>query len=123
MVVIVADHGGFVGMDYTLECKIKQSDPGIIKSIFTSALAIKWPDAKPPSFDDRLRTNVNLFRILFAYLGEKESLLQNLQPDTSFSVIESEAPFGVYQYINAEGEIVFNKYESDRWFITQKIVF
>ena len=109
LVVIVADHGGFVGFDYTLQCKIKQTDPDLIRSIFTAALAIKWPHEKAPYFDDQLKTNVNLFRILITYLSQNESLLDNLQPNASYTVLEEGAPFGVYEYINENDEIVFEK--------------
>lgn len=111
LVIVVADHGGFVGLEYTHQCKIKQTDEKIVKSIFTSALAIKWPNNHVPDFDQKLKTNVNLFRILFAYLSEDTSLLNNLQPDKSYGVIESGAPFGVYEYINPEYQVVFNKHE------------
>jgi len=108
LIVIVADHGGFVGMDYTLESKIKQIDRDLIYSIFTSALAIKWPN-EAPVFDNKLKTSVNLFRILFSYLGEDESYLENLQEDKSYIQIDKGAPIGVYEYINENGEAVFNR--------------
>lgn len=109
LVVIVADHGGFVGFDYTLQCKIKQIDPDLIRSIFTAALAIKWPYGKAPDYDNQLKTNVNLFRVLITYLSQNESLLNNLQPNTSYTVLEEGAPFGVYQYIDENNGIVFEK--------------
>ena len=109
LIVVVADHGGFVGFDYTLECKIKQSDPDLIKSIFTAALAVKWPNGEAPQYDEKLKTNVNLFRILTAYLSSDISLLEHLQPDKSYTVLEEGAPFGVYEYINEDYEIAFEK--------------
>ena len=109
LIVIVADHGGFVGLDYTLQCKEKQTDRDLVYTIFTSALAIKWPE-QAPSFDNQLKSNVNLFRILFSYLSEDEQYLNHLQEDKSYSVIEKGAPFGVYELINEKGEVVFNKF-------------
>ena len=108
LIVIVADHGGYVGLNYSLESKIKQTDRDLIYSIFTSALAIKWPE-EAPVFDNKLKSNVNLFRILISYLSEDESYLDFLQPDKSFAVINVGAPFGVYEYINENGSVVFNK--------------
>jgi len=108
LIVIVADHGGYVGLSYSLESRIKQTDRDIIYSIFTSALAIKWPD-QAPNFDNNLKTNVNLFRVLFSYLSEDESYLDYLQDDKSFSIIEKGAAFGIYEYIDENGNIVFNK--------------
>ena len=109
LIVIVADHGGFVGLDYTLQCKEKQTERDLVYTIFTSALAIKWPN-EAPSFDNQLKSNVNLFRVLFSYLGDDEQYLNNLQEDKSYSVIEKGAPYGVYELINEKGEVVFNKF-------------
>ena len=109
LIIISADHGGFVGFNYTLETEIKQTDRDLIYSIFTSALAIKW-NGKPPEFDDEFKTPVNFFRILFSYLSENEIYLKSLQEDKSFIIIRENAPFGVYEYINENGEVVFNKH-------------
>lgn len=106
LIVLVADHGGFVGYDYTSQSKEKQMDRDLVYTIFTSSLAIKWPD-QAPVFEDKLKTNVNLFRILFSYLSDNESYLNNLQEDKSYNIIEEGAPFGVYERINEQGEIVF----------------
>lgn len=109
LIVMVSDHGGFVGMDYTLESRIKQSDDELINTIFSSALAIRWPD-EATVFDDNLNSAVNLFRILFAYLGESEVFLESLQPDKSYGVIDEGAPFGVYEYIDENGVTTFKKH-------------
>ena len=111
LIVIMADHGGYVGFDYVAQNKIKQTDPDLIKSIYTAALAIKWPDGIAPEYDAKLKTNVNLFRILIAYLSEDKILLEHLQADKSYTVIEKGAPFGVYEYIDEDYTTVFNKWE------------
>ncbi|WP_452227930.1 MULTISPECIES: hypothetical protein [unclassified Lacinutrix] len=109
MIVIAADHGGFVGMNTTLESRAKRNDRDLIYSIFTAQLAIKWP-GKPAAFDDKIKTPVNLFRVLISYLSENEMYLQNLQEDKSYLQIIKDAPIGVYEYINEKGEVVFNKH-------------
>lgn len=109
LIVVVADHGGFVGLEYALQSKSKELNTDLVKTIFTSTLAIRWPD-KAPVFDNKLKTNVNLFRVLFSYLGENEEYLKHLQEDKSYTIIEKNAPFGVYERINENGEVVFNKY-------------
>ncbi|WP_298422828.1 hypothetical protein [uncultured Kordia sp.] len=111
LIVITADHGGYVGMEYTKQIETKLTDRDLIYSAFSSALAIKWPNNNAPSYDSKLKTPVNLFRTLFAYLGENEDLLQHLQEDTSYSKIIDKAPKGIYQYIDNEGNIVFKKVE------------
>ena len=109
LIVIVADHGGYVGLDYTIQSKEKQTDRDLVYSMFTSALAIKWT-GEIPDFDHKLKTNINLFRVLFSYLSDDETYLENLQDDASFTVIENGAPFGVYELIDKNGNVVFNRF-------------
>ncbi|MGK0376240.1 sulfatase-like hydrolase/transferase [Patiriisocius sp. Uisw_017] len=109
LIVIIADHGGFVGMNYTAERRKKTDDSKIIKSMYASLLAIKWPNNKAPNFDTALKTNTNLFRILFSHLSQDESYLQHLEDDGSYVIINEGAPFGVYKVLNDAGEMVFEK--------------
>ncbi|MEM5565404.1 hypothetical protein WNY78_09820 [Psychroserpens sp. AS72] len=111
LIVIIADHGGFVGYDYELESRTKSLDRDLVHSVFTSALAIKWPDNDNPNYDNRLKSSVNLFRILFSYLSNNDSYLQNLQEDKSYLIIEEGAPNGVYEVIDDAGEVVFKSYK------------
>lgn len=112
LIVIIADHGGFVGFDYSLQTKIKQSSDDLITSVFSSALAIKWPNNEVPSFDNKLKSNVNLFRVLFSYLGSNRSYLNNLEVDKSYLMINEGAPNGVYEVIDNMGNIVFKQYSN-----------
>ncbi len=106
LIVIVADHGGYVGLNSTSERQKILTDDYLVKSIFTSALAIKWP-SEAPEFDNKLKSNVNLFRILFAYLSENEAYLEHLQEDISYLIIREDSPFGVYQAIDANGNMEY----------------
>lgn len=110
IIIIAADHGGFVGMETTLESSIKQTDDGLVTSVFSTALAIKWPENKAPGFDVKLKTNVNLFRVLFSYLANDKGYLEALEVDKSYTVIKEGAPVGIYEVINENGEVVFNKH-------------
>ncbi len=109
LIIIMADHGGFVGMEYTNQIYTKTQDRDIIYSIFTSTLAIHWPNGIAPEYDTSFKTAVNVFRILFSYLSEDESYLSNLQEDGSYVVINKEAPKGIYKYIDNNGKITFIK--------------
>ena len=109
LIIIMADHGGFVGMEYTGQIYNKTQDRDLVYSIFTSTLAIHWPDNKAPKFDTNFKSAVNMFRILFSYLGEDESYLQNLQPDESFVILKDEKPKGVYKYIDNQGKVTLKK--------------
>ncbi len=111
LIVIHADHGGYVGFNSMAELMIKQTDEALVKSIYASIMAIKWPENKAPDFDNKIQTSVNIFRILFSYLSENEDYLNYLQPDKSYMIIDKGAPFGVYEYLNDKGHIVFEKVE------------
>ena len=111
LIVIMADHGGFVGLNSLEASYNKSTDPDIINSIFSSILAIHWPNNQAPKFDNQLKTSVNFFRILFSYLSEDPSYLANLQPDKSYIIIENDAPKGVYQYLDDSGNVVFKRHD------------
>jgi hypothetical protein len=110
LIVIMADHGGFVGMKSMEDSYTKSTDPDIVNSIFSSILAIHWPNGEAPKFDNKLKTSVNLFRILTSYLSENDLYLANLQPDESYIIIYSGATQGTYQYLDGEGNVVFKKH-------------
>lgn len=109
LIIIAADHGGYVGLNATAEARIKQENTKNVKSVFTSVLSIKWPN-EAPEIDVNFKTPVNFFRILFSYLSDDEQYLNYLEADKSYLIIKQGAPFGVYQVINDEGDVVFNKY-------------
>ncbi|MGH1387735.1 sulfatase-like hydrolase/transferase [Kordia sp.] len=109
LIIIAADHGGYVGLDYTKALFQKQTDEKIVYSAFSAALAIKWPNNAVPSYDVQLKTPVNLFRTVFAYLGDNEALLQNKQEDTSHSLITNGILSDVYEYIDSDGNVVFKE--------------
>ena len=110
LIVIVADHGGYVGYDYQSQSRIKTLDRDLLYSIFGSALAVKWPNGEIPKYDDKLKSSVNLFRILFSYLSDNETYLDYLQDDKSYLIIEEDAPFGVYETIDNKGDVLFKKH-------------
>lgn len=109
LIMILADHGGFVGMYNTGQIYEKTEDRDIIYSIFSSILAIKWP-GEAPAYDDKMKSSVNVFRILTSYLTGDTKYLDHLQPDESFVIINKEAPKGIYKYIDDEGNSTFEKH-------------
>jgi len=110
LIVIMADHGGFVGLEYTGDTYTKNENPDFVNSVFSSMMAIHWPNGESPHFDSELKSGVNLFRILFSYLSEDEKYLHNLQDDGSYIIINFGAPKGVYQYLDTEGNLTFKRY-------------
>jgi len=109
LIVIMADHGGFVGMTNTSESYTKNTDRDFVNSIFSTILSIHWPNGEAPEFDEELKSSVNLFRILTAYLSEENSYLENLQENGSYIIINFGAPQGVYQYLDDAGNVIFKK--------------
>jgi hypothetical protein len=107
LIVIMADHGGFVGMEYTSQTYTKTQDRDLIYSMFSSNLSIHWPMGIAPTYDTNFKSAVNVFRILVSYLSEDTSYLQNLQDDSSYVILNEGAPIGVYKYIDKDGNIIF----------------
>ncbi len=109
LIMILADHGGFVGFDYTNQIYTKTKDRDLIYSIFSSQLSVKWPfDLKPEQPID-FTTSVNVFRLLFAHLSQNQSVTADLEPDVSYVILNDQSYQGVYEYINQKGEITCNK--------------
>lgn len=113
LILIMSDHGGYVGMNYGDESLVKTQDRDFIYSIFSSQLAIHWPKNNKPKFDDKFKSSVNTFRLLFSYLSEDESFLSNLQPNESYMVLRKGTRPGVYKYIDNHGHIVFKEILAD----------
>lgn len=108
IIIIAADHGGFVGFDNTIESFERVTDEKLVNSIFSSILAVKWSDSVP-KFNKKPKTPINLFRFLYSYLSEDIGYLEYLQEDKSFIQINKGATPGVYEYINENGDVVFNR--------------
>lgn len=109
LVLIMADHGGYVGFDYGHQSLIKTQNRDSIYTIFSTNLSIHWPNNDIPEYDNKLKTPVNIFRILFSYLSENESYLEHLEENGSYIILKENSPFGVYQYIDDAGNIVFKR--------------
>jgi len=107
LIIIAADHGGFVGFDYTGQSNNYTKDKLLVNSIFGVAMAVKWNNPKYKEFDARLATSVNLFRTVFSFLANDKKYLKNLQEDASY--IRLEKPAGLYKYIDEQGNVVFDK--------------
>jgi hypothetical protein len=110
LILIMADHGGYVGYDNMLDIRTRTSDRDLLYSAFSTQLSIKWPNGEAPEFDTRFKSGVNVFRILFSYLSEDLKYLNHLQDDGSYSIIDANAPKGIYKVIDANGNVVFKKH-------------
>lgn len=111
IIIMAADHGGFVGMTNTGQSKTKQINATQVKSIFTAALAIKWPENIAPLYDTKLKTSVNIFRVLFSYLSDDDKYVKHLESNESFIIIKKGDKFGTYMRIDDSGDVVYKKIE------------
>ncbi len=109
LIMIMADHGGFVGLDYTHELYEKTTDRNSIYSAFSVMLSIRWPNNEIPSSDSNLKSCVNVFRVLFSYLGNDEKYLEHLQEDKSYLILKEGAAEGIYEYIDEKGDVECKK--------------
>ncbi|UOX32998.1 hypothetical protein LXD69_13240 [Flavobacterium sediminilitoris] len=99
IIIIAADHGGFVGFNYTLESIKKTENKILLNSIFGAKLAIKWNSFEKSHtlYDKKLKTSVNLFRTLFSYLSENKNLINNYQKDDSYAEYDKNDDSKVYK--------------------------
>lgn len=109
LIMIMADHGGFVGFNYSNEIYTKTQDRDLIYSIFSSQFSIRWPEGMAPRDKLPFESPVNVFRLLFSELGERHEFMQGMQPDESFVILNHGAPKGIYKYIGDNGRVVFEK--------------
>ncbi len=111
LIVIMADHGGYVGLDFThqiFEGEIK--DESIINSMFSTVFSIHWPDnAKPKKGIRPPKSAVNMLRYIISVLSEDEKYRLNYKKDESFVNIKKGLNQGVFKYIDENGNVTFEK--------------
>jgi len=80
--------------------------------MFSSLLAIKWPDNNA-MYNADIQTSVNLFRTVFSALSEDTSLLKNIESDASFLSVNEGAPLGIYKVIDKNNKAIFKAFITD----------
>lgn len=108
VIIILADHGGMVNIE-TYKEKYTNDNPEHFNSIFSNLAAIKWNGYLENDFDKELKSNVNLFRVLFSVLSENKKYLNHLEDDSSFN-LNYENPFynSVYRAFDDDGKMLLN---------------
>lgn len=97
IVILGADHGSYVGFSYTGQAFKKITDKDLLLAIFGAKMAIRWNDDKASTYAKELKTSVNLFRILFAFMSEEKKYLENLQPDESYNFYDADDHTKIYK--------------------------
>ena len=103
-----------MGLDYTMQVKKKTDDRDLIYSMFSSQLSILWPEKLEDGKELEIKSSVNVFRYIFSQLAKKESLLNHLELDESYIILDDNEYKGVYTYINEKGGVVFKKTEPSK---------
>ena len=106
IIIILADHGGWVGLK-SFNDLFSNRDPELINSTFSNIAAIKWNGNLERNFDENLKSNVNVFRVLFSTLSKNSRYLDHLEDDSSYNVILNSLGFkSVEKLINDNGDIL-----------------
>lgn len=109
LIVILADHGGWVGV-YDYPEMFSTRDAKKIESIYAALCAIKWNGLENEEYDKNFMSNVNLFRVLFSALSKDKSYLEFLESDESYN-LNSEGSFfkTVIKVIDENGKVVYEE--------------
>lgn len=105
LIIIGADHGGYIGFSSMSDLHNKTRDESLIYSIFGAHLSVRWNSGLAKEYDKELKTNVNLFRTVFSVLAEEEKYLQHMEDNSSYMPLHN--PKGKYKYIDSKGNIIF----------------
>ncbi len=109
LIILMADHGGFVGLDYTQQALSKIEDRDLLYSIYSANLAIHWPNKTDLEKELPFKSGVNFFRVLISYLSNNQKLLEEQENNGSYAVIKEGASPAIYQVIDDNGNVTFKK--------------
>lgn len=107
IVIILADHGGWVGLGSYPEM-FSTENPQQIHSIYSTLAAIKWNGHLEPGMDAELKSNVNIFRVLFSVLSENTEYLKYLEDDSSYNLQNGTLSKSVRAVIDDNGKVISN---------------
>ena len=105
LIIILGDHGGYVGFDYTKQIKNKTLNRDLIYSAFSAQLSILWPSEKLKQSSAEIKSTVNVFRHVFSNLAEDPKYIKHLEPNESWNIVLDEEEKGIYKYIDENGQI------------------
>lgn len=105
IIIILADHGGMLGIDDFQE-KYENDNKENVNSIFSVLAAIKWNGYLLNSEDDKLASNVNLFRVIFSILSNNTTYLDYMEDDSSYNLSHGSLRKSVQKVITDKGEYV-----------------
>lgn len=105
IIILLADHGGWVEINSYPEM-FSTNNPDQIKSIYSTLATIKWNGHLVDGMDVDLKTNVNLFRVLFSVLSKNPDYLKYLEDNSSYNLVNGSFSNSVRAVIDDEGTII-----------------
>lgn len=105
IIVIMADHGGWVGINSYPEM-FSTKDPIQIQSIYSSLAAIKWNGYLEDGMDAELKSSVNFFRVLFSVLSKNPEYLKYLEDNSSYNLKQGSFFNSVHAVMDDEGTVI-----------------
>jgi hypothetical protein len=105
LIIILGDHGGYVGFDYTKQIKTKTLNRDLIYSAFSAQLSILWPSENLKQSSPEIKSTVNVFRHVFSNLAEDPKYTKHLEPNESWNIVFDKEEKGIFKYIDENGEI------------------
>jgi hypothetical protein len=108
LIILNADHGGWgFGAYKYAQMKIFEGVPDELIALdhLGVLLAIRWPEKNAPEYERDIRTNVNLFKYVFAYLSESQDILTTRVPDDGF-LTKGYGEEGILMKVVSDGKIL-----------------
>ncbi len=107
IIILVADHGGYVGLEYTGQVYESVIEDSVLrKSMFSALFAIHAP-ADFESYRMQIKSSVSLFPNLIAYLSDDAPATD--ADDASYIFIKEKGKRQVYRYFDGDGNPVTEK--------------
>jgi hypothetical protein len=108
IIIIAADHGGFVGFKTTAQAyEAPTTDLELKQSLFNALFAIKAP-SDFRTYQENIKSSVGVFPNLFSYLASQPLPIDSLD-NSSYIFIKKVNARGVYKYYNTDGKPVTEK--------------
>jgi hypothetical protein len=111
IILIVADHGGFVGYTHTGAAYAQpEKNRALKESVFNALYTVKAsPDFDP--FQKTVKSTIGVFPTLFAYLSGAPPPRSSSFDNSSYLLIKSTGNTELYQYYDSYGNSVIEKVE------------
>jgi hypothetical protein len=110
IILLVADHAGFLGFDHSLRTYKEKIDSLELKqTIFSALLAVRGPEALKEQMQT-VNSSIAVFPVLFSYLTDHNLNVEELD-QSSYQLIRQGEHKGVWRYFDDEGNAVEEKLE------------